>query len=332
VGVMVRDPKTGAWMSAKEYNSYRAEYHRKLDAAKAAANQEYKHQVFLAGCRDIAARYGADTNSVVNAFLTYKERFMEENKKAYPNYSRIPKPEQSFTYTAGNNTKPMQFSASTVKTPSSSYLAQQSSLTALQKPIQFPASTVKTPSSSYLAQQSSLTAVQRHQQSLVNKIYSGRSTNGNDVITGQGYIDGGEGDDKIIGSAGSDLIYGGAGNDVITSGRGRDYIFGGAGNDIIDLRNSGVSTADGGTGIDTFILGKGNGSAIQGYNPKEDRIDARECGIGDLRMQNGSIYIIAHGERGGSSIAWLEGISYQLTGNLKTDCQNLGITANQIGY
>ena len=304
MGVMVRDPKTGAWMSAKEYNSYRAEYHRKLDAAKAAANQEYKHQVFLAGCRDIAARYGADTNSVVNAFLTYKERFMEENKKAYPNYSRIPKPEQSFTYTAGNNTKPMQFSASTVKTPSSSYLAQQSSLT----------------------------AVQRHQQSLVNKIYSGRSTNGNDVITGQGYIDGGEGDDKIIGSAGSDLIYGGAGNDVITSGRGRDYIFGGAGNDIIDLRNSGVSTADGGTGIDTFILGKGNGSAIQGYNPKEDRIDARECGIGDLRMQNGSIYIIAHGERGGSSIAWLEGISYQLTGNLKTDCQNLGITANQIGY
>lgn len=177
-----------------------------------------------------------------------------------------------------------------------------------------------------------LKALRFFQQGLVTKIYSGRSTNGNDVITGQGYIDGGEGDDKIIGSAGSDLIYGGAGNDVITSGRGRDYIFGGAGNDIIDLRNSGVSTADGGTGIDTFILGKGNGSAIQGYNPKEDRIDARECGIGDLRMQNGSIYIIAHGERGGSSIAWLEGISYQLTGNLKTDCQNLGITANKIGY
>ena len=316
MGVMVRDPKTGASMSVKQYLSNQAEYHRKLDAAKAAAEQEYKYQVFLDGCRDIAARYGADTNSVVNAFLTYKERIMEENKKAYPNYSRIPKPEQDFTYTAGNTTKPIHF----IAPPHSANLTPQSS------------STINTPSSSYLAQQSSLTAVQRHQQSLVNKIYSGRSTNGNDVITGQGYIDGGEGDDKIIGSAGSDLIYGGAGNDVITSGRGRDYIFGGAGNDIIDLRNSGVSTADGGTGIDTFILGKGNGSAIQGYNPKEDRIDARECGIGDLRMQNGSIYIIAHGERGGSSIAWLEGISYQLTGNLKTDCQNLGITANKIGY
>ena len=331
MGVMVRNPKTGARMSAKEYSSYKAEYHRILDATEAAAKQEYKYQVFLGGCQDIAARYGADYSSVVNAFLKNKELIMEANKKAFPNEIRIPKPEQSFTYTAGNNTKPIQFSASTINTPTSTYNALKSSLAALQKSIQFPASTINTPSSSHLAHQSSLTAVQRHQQGLVNKIYSGRSTNGNDVITGQGYIDGGEGDDKIIGSAGSDLIYGGAGNDVITSGSGRDYIFGGAGNDIIDLRNSGVSTADGGTGIDTFILGKGNCSNIQGYNPKEDRIDARECGIGDLRMQNGSIYIIAHGERG-TSIALLEGIGYQLTGNLKTDCQNLGITANQIGY
>jgi hypothetical protein len=177
-----------------------------------------------------------------------------------------------------------------------------------------------------------LTDLRLFQQSLVTKIYSGRSTNGNDIITGQGYMDGGEGNDKIIGSASNDLIYGGAGDDVIIPGKGRDYIFGGAGNDIIDLRNSGVSTADGGTGIDTFILGKGFGSTIQGYNPKEDRIDARECGIGDLRINAGSISIIAYGERGGSSIACLEGTGYKLTGNLKTDCQNLGITANQIGY
>lgn len=189
------------------------------------------------------------------------------------------------------------------------------------------------PTSEFKKETTPLTPLQKIQQGLVTKIHSGRSTNGNDIITGQGYIDGGGGDDKIIGSASNDLIYGGAGNDVINSGLGSDYIFGGDGNDTIDRRNAGICTADGGAGIDTFILGKGPGyTKIQGYNPKEDRIDARECGIGDLRMQNGSIYIIAYGERGGSSIASLEGTDYKLTGNLKTDCQNLGITANQIGY
>ena len=55
-------------------------------------------------------------------------------------------------------------------------------------------------------------------------------TNGSDLALVAGdayeYIDAGDGDDVIVGSARSDLLYGGDGNDVITGGAGDDWIYG----------------------------------------------------------------------------------------------------------
>ena len=60
--------------------------------------------------------------------------------------------------------------------------------------------------------------------------------NGNDVIVGSAGRDtifGGRGRDTLSGGAGNDLIDGGAGADVISGGKGNDSITGSAGDDII---------------------------------------------------------------------------------------------------
>ncbi|MDC1514410.1 hypothetical protein N8456_09995, partial [Porticoccaceae bacterium] len=58
-------------------------------------------------------------------------------------------------------------------------------------------------------------------------------TDGSDLALVAGdtfeYVDAGDGDDVIVGSARSDLLYGGDGNDVITGGAGDDWIYGQAG-------------------------------------------------------------------------------------------------------
>lgn len=46
-------------------------------------------------------------------------------------------------------------------------------------------------------------------------------------------LDGGDGDDEVIGAHGSDLIFGGLGNDTLTGASGNDFLIGGAGSDRI---------------------------------------------------------------------------------------------------
>src|SRR5262245_55044928 len=71
------------------------------------------------------------------------------------------------------------------------------------------------------------------------------------------FVDGGAGDDNIIGTAGPDalaggdgrdFIFGGAGDDILTGDRGDDQLAGDAGNDSID----------GGTGSDAVTGGAGD--------------------------------------------------------------------------
>ena len=88
---------------------------------------------------------------------------------------------------------------------------------------------------------------------------------GNDVIVGGGgndFLEGGRGDDIIVGRGGDDVIkggrgndtiYGGAGNDVIQGGRGNDKLHGGRGKDHID-GGQGADQATGGPGIDDIKL------------------------------------------------------------------------------
>jgi Ca2+-binding RTX toxin-like protein len=70
-------------------------------------------------------------------------------------------------------------------------------------------------------------------------------------------LDGGKGDDIIVGSEGNDTIRGGKGNDLIMGAGGDDNIDGGRGNDMI-WGGDGNDTIHGGKGNDTIYGGNGN--------------------------------------------------------------------------
>ena len=92
------------------------------------------------------------------------------------------------------------------------------------------------------------------------------STTGNDIIIGllnqPNTIDGGGGDDTIIGGnlgdslaggTGDDLLVGGGGGDTLNGGSGDDVVFGGSGNDLlIGGSGNGNDSYDGGEGVDTI--------------------------------------------------------------------------------
>ena len=217
---------------------------------------------------------------------------------------------QTFSYTE-------QTVSSAIKTPSPSYSAPiNSPKTQTQNYSQ------QTPTTNYGTTPPSIDPALKITNTVIRL---GSPTSGSDIIGGQGYINGYEGNDQIIGSTGNDLMYGGAGNDYIISGGGNDYIYGEAGDDIINMQNTGKSYADGGAGFDKFLLNNSGGYVtIQNYNPKEDLVDATACGtVGELRLgSSGSIEILS---KNSNPIACLEGSGYSLTGDLKTDCKNLGI-------
>jgi Ca2+-binding RTX toxin-like protein len=71
-------------------------------------------------------------------------------------------------------------------------------------------------------------------------------------------INGGEGDDTIVGSAAIDAIDGGGGNDRITAFRGNETIHGGAGNDVIIWNNGdGNDLNEGDAGVDETLIVEG---------------------------------------------------------------------------
>jgi hypothetical protein len=87
---------------------------------------------------------------------------------------------------------------------------------------------------------------------------------GNDTIVGSDAHDvlvGGEGDDRIWGRKGNDLILGGGGNDELHGEEGRDIIIGGAGDDRID-GGPGNDFLQGGTGTNEVVGGAGQNSIV----------------------------------------------------------------------
>lgn len=72
------------------------------------------------------------------------------------------------------------------------------------------------------------------------------------------FLDGGEGNDKIYGSAGDDILLGGDGNDAVIGGGGRDIALLGAGNDTFTWNpGDGNDVVEGQDGIDVLVF---NGS------------------------------------------------------------------------
>lgn len=67
------------------------------------------------------------------------------------------------------------------------------------------------------------------------------------------YINGGSGDDVLLGNSGADLLLGGGGNDVLTAGAGNDVLEGGSGNDVL-TGGQGNDSLIGGAGTDRFVF------------------------------------------------------------------------------
>jgi len=69
-------------------------------------------------------------------------------------------------------------------------------------------------------------------------------------------LNGGDGDDILIGLGGNDTLNGGNGNDILAGGAGNDTLIGNGGDDIL-IGGLGGDTITGGTGKDTFLWQKG---------------------------------------------------------------------------
>ena len=73
-------------------------------------------------------------------------------------------------------------------------------------------------------------------------------------------LDGGAGNDRILGSNGADMLLGGAGNDFIDGQQGKDVALLGAGDDVFQWDpGDGSDVVEGQDGTDTMLF---NGSAV----------------------------------------------------------------------
>ncbi|MBC5765443.1 M10 family metallopeptidase C-terminal domain-containing protein [Ramlibacter albus] len=76
-------------------------------------------------------------------------------------------------------------------------------------------------------------------------------------VTGSKVIDGGNGDDLVVGGTSADTLLGGAGDDYIVGRDANDSISGGAGDDML-AGDAGDDTLSGGAGVDLVSGGLGN--------------------------------------------------------------------------
>jgi Ca2+-binding RTX toxin-like protein len=110
------------------------------------------------------------------------------------------------------------------------------------------------------------------------------------TLHGLTWINGGLGNDTIIGSAGSELVFGGVGSDSLVGGDGSDYLAGGAGDNTM-VGGAGDDTLESLDGNDTFLVG-GTGDGIDRINDYGiledfDRILATEAGT-QIGLASGS--------------------------------------------
>jgi Ca2+-binding RTX toxin-like protein len=99
--------------------------------------------------------------------------------------------------------------------------------------------------------------------------------NGNDRLVGgagAGTVLGGNGNDTLFGGSGAGTLDGGNGDDTLAGGSGAENLLGGNGNDSID-GNRGNDVALMGNGDDTFIWDPGDGSdTVEGQNGEDTMV------------------------------------------------------------
>jgi len=94
-------------------------------------------------------------------------------------------------------------------------------------------------------------------------------------------LDGGIGNDTVLGGAGDDLVFGGDDNDKLSGAAGDDDLLGGNGNDVVDggagadelSGGNGNDTVTGGTGDDIGLLGAGDDLFVWNVGDGNDTIN-----------------------------------------------------------
>ncbi len=94
-------------------------------------------------------------------------------------------------------------------------------------------------------------------------------------------LDGGIGNDTVLGGAGDDVVFGGDDNDKLGGAAGDDDLIGGNGNDVVDggagddelSGSNGNDTVTGGTGDDIGLLGAGDDLFVWNVGDGNDTID-----------------------------------------------------------
>jgi len=129
-------------------------------------------------------------------------------------------------------------------------------------------------------------------------------------------MDGGNGADRIIGTAGEDWLGGGNGDDrlsghdghdVLDGGNGADFLLGGSGIDRL-TGGRGDDRLDGGDGTDLFVFGKSGGSdVILAYEAGdqlllEDGIEVKSASVADSNGDGTADLTIAFSNGGGSVV------------------------------
>jgi Ca2+-binding RTX toxin-like protein len=153
----------------------------------------------------------------------------------------------------------------------------------------------------------------------------------NDVLSGVEFVVGGSGNDVLVSNGNYYALDGGAGNDLLVGGPERDWIYGGAGADRL-FGAGGDDEMSGGDGDDAYDGGPGNDSILEwakeetgdnlsrasALGPPTYGNDIASGGTGNDRIELGHDQDLARGDEGDD---WLNGEdgNDQLAGNLGDD-------------
>jgi len=123
-------------------------------------------------------------------------------------------------------------------------------------------------------------------------------------------LDGGFGNDKIIGSQGVETVYGGEGNDTVAGQQGDDTAYLGQGDDIFIWNpGDGSDVVEGDEGKDTLRFNGSNGDEVMQLSTNGDRLKFLRD-LGNINMDLGGIERVEVEAKGGNDL-----ISANLPGN-----------------
>ena len=132
-------------------------------------------------------------------------------------------------------------------------------------------------------------------------------------------VDGGAGNDTILGSNGADLLIGGDGNDFIDGQQGNDTILLGAGNDVAQWDpGDGSDTIEGGDGADKLLFNGSAGNEIFALSPNGNRALLTR-NLGNITMDLNDVETIELNALGGSDTVTVGNMSGTDVTNVKVN-------------